>query len=929
MRFFFFLLLFFACAHAYLLSPTFYTTNEIRISNRAIAVSPSPNARLYKLSSNSTHGVLTYFSRDAVTGALTKQVAVASSTSNYVQPFAVGCNDVKASLVAVYLICLSTVVNASLTVPSRIMSIHPTTLALMNSYDLGIRAVSTALPGLGRLSIFFSPTTSLAAAHGNAGFLYFQALPVDGIILPSATPTNFGSVPNSDGVAMIESSLFTWGRTPVPNVQFKANKRSPSTSAIDNGIGSTVVSAYQDIANMAISHGVGGTSLNVYSVEKNATATVFGFRTYQLAYTLVAGSLKPFITNDVSNPTSPWPEPNNASRSLIVCADDYSVYAQTESSLYEFARSSNTNAGVPSGYTAFSRNMSDAFGVVCSSDGLFVYVGNSDGVTRWARDALTTTPSLTLPLTATRYGNLRIAYTLPETALVGTIFVRYTGSTTYTLTMSNSQTQNLSISASSVVANSGGAVTSISGGSSVAEGTYSVTLLYMDQYGNPEATSPAISSVTIDFTTTAPTLTAPQSSATYSTHAILLEFTFAEAMTSSQIFWVRSSGSIVRWTVSSLTAGTKMAAVDAQDVAESGILSTADSPYIDGVYDVYMTAIDSLLNPAANSSIKTGVIVRAYTRRPTWTSPQSEDVLLTTTNTWIYFLPTPATVGTVKMTFTSSNYTGVSPKVLTMAYTGGQEGSQSRTFNSLNPTAGGDVTSATGAVVPGEYTVRIEMQDDTFFNPVNYTDIYNVVLGKNSLLFTHSGIESDEIYETISLNITAPLALQNGLLTLFFTNSNYTHNLTVRGTTLNFYIYDWAISTNQVNISSGGSVLSIDVAIPAQFLNQAFNVSVFATDHLGRFTLSQVLATNVILSEPFCSVRYPCGSAELACAERCDIATECPDVVEFIPEKRMIPDTVAIALMFGLLFTFGALVAAVAALSVLHKTHRYQPISQK
>src|SRR5690606_7270199 len=110
------------------------------------------------------------------------------------------------------------------------------------------------------------------------------------------------------------------------------------------------------------------------------------------------------------------------SRSLRVPPDDKSVYALTETSLYEYQRGSS---GVPpsSSPVTFASDLTDANGVMCTVDGLYLYVSHSNGVPRWARDVVTQTPSLIAPSVGTRYKTITVCSSIPEALLGGSILV--------------------------------------------------------------------------------------------------------------------------------------------------------------------------------------------------------------------------------------------------------------------------------------------------------------------------------------------------------------------------------------------------------------------------------------------------------------------------------------------------------------------------
>ncbi len=124
-------------------------------------------------------------------------------------------------------------------------------------------------------------------------------------------------------------------------------------------------------------------------------------------------------------------------------------------------------------------------------------------------DSLTQSPTLTTPLTnAITNTPVTLAFSLPETALAGSVKFAFTGSASRTLTLAASQQTSGAHSFTFAPANPTAAaqIASITGGTSIPDGTYTVNLSYQDTLSNPTA-SAASSNIRID--TTAPVVTAP------------------------------------------------------------------------------------------------------------------------------------------------------------------------------------------------------------------------------------------------------------------------------------------------------------------------------------------------------------------------------------------------------------------------------------
>lgn len=124
-------------------------------------------------------------------------------------------------------------------------------------------------------------------------------------------------------------------------------------------------------------------------------------------------------------------------------------------------------------------------------------------------DTITDTPTLTAPATNAITANpVSVSFSLPETALAGSVKLFFTGAASRTLTLASSQQTSGAHSFTFNPANPTGAaqIASITGGATIPDGSYTVTLSYQDFLGNAAATA-ASTNVRID--TTPPTLTLP------------------------------------------------------------------------------------------------------------------------------------------------------------------------------------------------------------------------------------------------------------------------------------------------------------------------------------------------------------------------------------------------------------------------------------
>jgi hypothetical protein len=305
----------------------------------------------------------------------------------------------------------------------------------------------------------------------------------------------------------------------------------------------------------------------------------------------------------------------------------------------------------------------------------------------------------------------------------------------------------------------------------------------------------------------------------------------------------------------------------------SNVLSSSNGT-LDGTYLVHILTSDLVNNPTVSSNVNTQVVVRQYTQAPSWITPSSSRAIFSsTTLSWVYNLPTPATILTPKITFTPFSGT---PTVLTMIYFPGDFGAQGRTFDILNPTGTNNVLSVSGpALVPAEYNITIQYQNDAG-SPVNSSTLYGIIVGFSSFAVQVTGITSGSVYSSLAFNVTIPDLAANGQIIINFSNATYSKNFTIQNNNnLNYVIRFFNFTSNPPRFDIlGGSYVSTSpsgVFYPGAY-NNAYTVRVFMTDYAGRYQLSSTPITNVILAPPFCvySFRQTCSDPFYGvCMQRC------------------------------------------------------------
>ena len=856
-----FCLLAVAVSHAAILSSTIIRDTTIDPSRIPASKGLAFNdlgTRLYRLASNATHGYLAAYSVSTTTGAHTFLTSIANSVGAYQRPFLGGCTDLSASTAAVYVICVSTVINATLTEPLRVMMLDPYTLAIaFPTYSVNPAWYSVLAERGPRISTARSFSgTSLHLGLGTTIQVWAGLTPPIGI------PSALSGVPSTNGVFVSPRAVMVWGRGTLPTSEsMRVYKRT------DSAVDIASFSLFNSLKFFCATIGLNDNAF-VVAVEKFDLTQPIRLAMHPMTYNAVSG--RPTVSSTAFRYA--YPAADNAT-SIQIPGDEKSILVLSPTTLMEYTidRSAGTT-DITAPASIATSDLGAADGLAVHIQGLFVYVSNGSGIVRFARDAVTTPPVVSLPVAAARYNTVRLQYTLPETPFTGSVVVTFTGASTYVLGMATLASVDISPSPSNITAGSGGIV--VSGGNvTIADGSYTVTVAYRDQYQNDAGTT-VVSGVIIDTVTQTPTLSRPLSRSVVRSSGFWLNFNLPEVMSNATLVFVPAggSGATVTWLLdpANLIGGIRNVTIDSRSISSattSGIfLRAVPSVPLDGVYNVTLYVTDSVANPLVASNTLSLVSLRLLTAAPSWISPASPFVAFRGTSvTWVYNLPSPATVGSVLMTFVPFSGT---TRVLTMAYTAGTSGVQTRTFDILNPTLSGAVTSGS-SMSASDYNVTIQYQDDAG-NVANSATLRSVVIGLDSLAITRSGLANGDIQDLFTFNVTTPLQTASGQLVLGFSNANYSRNITVANTdpTSRFFeILALNISADPMAVGAvnlrRGFVVSANPPgrFPTRFLDQLYTVTAYAPDYAGRFTIATVLATSVTLSTPFCWFRLPCRTS--------------------------------------------------------------------
>lgn len=327
-------------------------------------------------------------------------------------------------------------------------------------------------------------------------------------------------------------------------------------------------------------------------------------------------------------------------------------------------------------------------------------------------DTATESPTLHAPWANDVSGSsVGVAFTLPEAAADGTATLTFAGAVTRTLMLAGSQCtagyHDFSFNPANPAATN--AIVSVSDGTSVPDGTYTVTLSYQDVFRHPAATASA-AGVTIDTVTQAPTLSAPAANAV-TAGTVNVAFTLPETAADGSLL-LTFAGAVTRNLT--LAGAQTSAGAHSFNFAPSSPVTTGTITAIEGgatipsgAYTVTLSYRDQAGNPAAMASAA-NVTVDSTTEAPTLTAPATGAVTGSPTSV-VFTLPEAATSGTVTLTFA-----GPATRTLVLTNAQGTAGTHSFSFDTANPAA---ATSAVASVSQGDtlpdgvYLVTLRYQD--------------------------------------------------------------------------------------------------------------------------------------------------------------------------------------------------------------------------
>lgn len=384
----------------------------------------------------------------------------------------------------------------------------------------------------------------------------------------------------------------------------------------------------------------------------------------------------------------------------------------------------------------------------------------------------TLTPTITQPSTGRFYHAIPIAYSLPSTALSGSVQIKLVnntdtitmhmidvtpGGTTYIDPANNPEGVGPYVSCSST-----------SNARFIPDGAYKVYLSFQDAYGNPAAYD-SVNSITIKTSAVAPTISSPASGSTFSINnsKIPISYTIPETPASVTVTVTdTATGEVVATLVmpESLTCDDTLAIRYMQK--NRHIISSLDT-LPDGVYNITLSYVDTLLNPTVSTFVH-NIIVKTNTLTPTFSSPAANGTYTASSpNIHInYVLPEPPLPGSVKAVLHRKENTPIAFSD-TLSFEDDQSFNDSVSILNLNGTA--HVTSSSSTLMEGTYDITLSYQD-TLGNPkaAVMIDSLSVIIVTPSPVIARPGDEAS--YTSLPIKYSLPKAPLPGSVKLVLAN---------------------------------------------------------------------------------------------------------------------------------------------------------------
>jgi len=368
-------------------------------------------------------------------------------------------------------------------------------------------------------------------------------------------------------------------------------------------------------------------------------------------------------------------------------------------------------------------------------------------------DTVTVAPMLTAPASSTRYKSpIVVTATFPEQPLDGSATITWTRSgnpatSTWSLAPRAAGVFNVSWDPRTNASLLAG-VQSVQSSFTLPDGSYSVTVRYQDQLGNPAQTSTA-TSVVIDTATAVPTQISAPNATSY--RLIPVTVTLPELMSYARLTLTRQSDGQTTFVFLNVSSLSISAVINPSALASStGIVNTSRAAIADGAYNLTLSVSDLVENAEVTVALNS-IVVDTVTLAPSLTSPVSSIAPVHTIQI-TYTLPEAPLAGSVILS--------VVGKYVSVELTLTNALSDSFTWDPSVPpiTLTGHVvaTSNNGTLFDDNYTFSLRYQDAAG-NPSASVTVPGVVVDTHTLAPSLSSPLANSLYSTDGIIVTFSL----------------------------------------------------------------------------------------------------------------------------------------------------------------------------
>jgi hypothetical protein len=467
-------------------------------------------------------------------------------------------------------------------------------------------------------------------------------------------------------------------------------------------------------------------------------------------------------------------------------------------------------------------------------------------------DLATQAPQLVSPTAGTYTSTFTVNYTLPEEPLVGSALLRFSGSAaTYDMTLTG---VGLGFGASVAFTfdpkdpTSAAAIQSISGGATVVDGQYSVSIIYSDAVGNTAQSSSPVD-IVVDQTTEPISLSAPvQGSSWGGATGLTVSYSLPETPAAGTVFIKLYDD--VGTLVSTLTMSDSLAVFltlnDPSNIAVGGgVVAVSATSLPSGVYLASFEYQDAANNEAAVSFVDS-ITVDAETLQPSLQTP-STGVSLGRIFTVQFSLPESPQAGSVQVQFSGS-------QSVTLTLTTSTAGNVMFDIDTQDPASSSVVQSSTGSIPSGTYQVTVSYIDAIGNSRATSVAASGVVVdatNAGATLVQPASLETMGRDFTLRYSLAEVAAAGTVVATFTYVSSGATSTVTMAtaGESANtVHSIEWDF----VSQAPSGSIVSSSSNFPPATGSGLYNISLTYTDQGANAatTLSYFVNIDVATQDP-------------------------------------------------------------------------------